>query len=163
MLFCSNRRLAALAVLLLIVTLAAGCGSSSSGSGNGAPSLTKAEFIKQGDAICARGQEKFAGEVEAFTKKKKLNPSGPLSKAQQEELIRAVFVPSLQAQADELEKLGVPSGEEDQADALVEELHGALSEAEDDPSVLIGPPSGSLVKAAALAKQYGFKVCLSSF
>jgi hypothetical protein len=162
MVFYPNRRLATVLVaLLFLAALAASCGSSSSGSES--PSLTKAEFIKQGDAICERGQKEFAGEVEAFTKEKKWNPSITLTSAQQEEVIRAVFVPSLQAQADELEKLGVPSGEEGQANAIVEELQSALAEAEDDPSKLLGPSPGSLATAADLARKFGFKVCLNRF
>ena len=59
----SKRLIAMLAGVMAIAIVAAGCGSSSDST----PTpfvLTKAEFIKQGDAICAKGSEALSQEAE---------------------------------------------------------------------------------------------------
>lgn len=159
----SHRGLTAIIASLAVIALvAAGCGGGNNnggGSVTGSTSLTKAEFISKGDAICEKGEKKFPAEMEAFAQEHKVTKR--ISQALGEEATQTVLVPSLQAQADQLARLGAPSGEEDEVEAIVGGLQGVLAEAEDDPSVI--ESAGQLAEVANLAKSYGFEVCLKNF
>ena len=87
---------AALAVALVV----AGCGSSDDTSSNEA-SLTKAEFVKEGNAICDAGNKEInAGFEETFTKGQQP------SKAEFSEAIESVLIPSVSKQIGEIKRPG---------------------------------------------------------
>jgi len=115
----------ALAALALIV---AGCGSSGgSGSSSGestsaggedSSSLTKADLIKQGDAICKQGNEDVEGEANEFAKENGIDVNKP-STSDQEEVVSQVIGPAIMRQAEKIGELGAPSGEEEEVEAIV--------------------------------------------
>jgi hypothetical protein len=150
--------LAALAALALIV---AGCGggSDSTGSteGGGSGSLTKAELIKQGDAICEKGEEELEEEANEFAKENGIDTNKP-TEAQQEEVIEQVVAPALGKQAEELRALGTPSGEEAAVEEIFDSLEKGTEELEEDPGQLL-KGKNPVEKASQLAKKYGFKEC----
>jgi hypothetical protein len=156
----SKRLIALLAGVMAIAIVAAGCGSSSdSTTDTTVVVLTKTEFIKQGDAICAKGSEALSQEAEDFAKENNIDTEKP-TKKQQEEVIETVVGPALQAQADELSELGAPDGEEDKTTAIVEALESGAEELEDNPGALLGSGGKSpLDKANELANEFGFKQC----
>jgi hypothetical protein len=139
--------------VLAIGVIAAGCGSSSDSTS----SLTKAEFIKQADAICTAGNKSDEAEFEAYAKENGLENKEP-SDAQKEELVTDVVLPSISKQGEEISALGAPSGEEDQVNAIVDGIEGAVEEAEGDPSVVLSGP-GPFKEVDKLAKDYGLTVC----
>ena len=94
----SKRLIALLAGVMAIAIVAAGCGSSSDDSTDTVVVLTKAEFIKQGDAICAKGSKKINEEAEEFAEENDVDTDKP-SEEQQEEVIKAVSGPVLRAKA----------------------------------------------------------------
>jgi hypothetical protein len=146
--------LAALAALMAVAAFVAGCGGGDSDSTTA--TLTKAAFIKQGDAICAKATKESEAEAEEFADENgfKLEKA---TEEQLEEAITDVLVPSLNKQAEELDALGAPAGDEEQVEEIVTSLEDAAGEVEDDPnSVLTGK---ALKKPSQLAKSYGFKVC----
>jgi hypothetical protein len=151
----SKGLIATLAGVVAIAVIAAGCGSSSSDSTS---SLTKAEFIKQGDAICEKGNKNDEAEFEAFAKENNISQSKEPSKAQEEELVKTVILPSISTQAEELGELGAPSGEEDQVNAIVEGVEEAVEKAEEDPSTVL-KGNGPFEEVDTLTKEYGLKVC----
>jgi hypothetical protein len=139
---------------LIVILLTAGCGSSSSGSS----SMTKAEFIEQGDAICKQADGRTKAEYEAFAKQHNIAEGQEPSQVQQRELVETIALPSIARQAKELGELDVPASEGAKASAVVEEVEKALKKAEAEPSVVIGNNS-PFTAATKLAKEYGFKVC----
>jgi hypothetical protein len=150
-----------LAGVMAIAIVAAGCGSSSddSASTDTTVVLTKTEFIKQGDAICAKGSKQIEDEADEFAKDNNVDTNNP-SQKDQEEVIETVVAPALQTQADELSELGAPSGEEDTTAAIVDALEAGAGELEENPASLLeskGP--GPLDKANELANKFGFKEC----
>jgi hypothetical protein len=149
-------------VVLALVALAAiviGCGDSDDGGSEtteATETLTKAEFIKRGDAICEEANEQNETEAEEFAKEKDFT----LEKAtdeQLEEAITEVLVPSLNQQAEDIKALGAPQGDEGQVDKIIVSLEDGASEIEDDPSLAFeGRP---LKESSRLADDYGFEVC----
>jgi hypothetical protein len=145
--------------VLAIAAVAAGCGgddTSSSGGDETVVVLSKAEFIKQGDAICADANKQSEKEAEEFAEENGFE----LEKASKEELEEAVsdvLVPSLNQQAEELEALGAPEGDEEQVEEIVTSLEDVAAEIEDDPSIVF--EAEALKGPGQLAQDYGFKVC----
>jgi hypothetical protein len=142
-----------LGTLAAVAMLIAGCGG---GGGDTTEALTKAEFIKQGDAICKKGNLASETEVEEFAKKNGFKLEEP-SKDQAEEVVTEVLVPNLQRQAEELDALGAPKGDEAEIDALIVSLEEATAEFEKDPSSFF--KETALAKPIRLENAYGFKVC----
>jgi len=170
----STRLIALLAGVVAIAIVAAGCGSSSSDSSSTSASsgdttastgdttattaaLSKAELIKQGDAICAKGNESIETEANEFAKENNVNTKKP-TKAQKEEVITEVVAPDVRRQGEEIAELGAPSGDEAEVEAIVAAVEGAADELEETPSLLFGEKN-PLTKASKLAGSYGFKVC----
>lgn len=165
----SKRFIATLAGALAIVVLVAGCGGGSdsgdSGSANAdsttsgdtAPALTKAEFIKQGDAICTETAATLAQGAKDFLSDAGLSESEEPSEEAQEELVGEVFLPAYQTQAEELGALGAPEGEEEQVEAIVTGFEEGVASAEDDLGGAIG--EDPLADAKGAAADFGFTVC----
>jgi hypothetical protein len=147
-----SKGLIALFAGVLLVALVAGCGSSGSDD-----SLTKAEFIKQADAICTKGEKSIEDGAEKFAEENDVNTEKP-TKAQQEEVIQQVVAPEIRQQAEEIGDLGAPSGEEDKVEAIVTSVEEGADELESKPAQLI-EGKNPLAAGSKLAKEYGLKVC----
>lgn len=147
-----------LAVSIAIVTAAIviGCGGGDDTGDSSTAALTKAEFVKQADAICSDATQQSETEAEEFAEENDFT----LEKADEEQLeeaISAVLVPSLNQQAEGLSALGAPEGEEEQVEAIVTSLEDAATEIEDDPGALL--KGEALSEPSQLAAAYGLKVC----
>ena len=111
-------RVPAIAVLAATATGAlflAGCGSSDSES---TATITKSAFVKQADAICAKGNKEInkAGN-EIFGS---LGQNQQPSKAQLEEFATGTLIPSVETQVAAISALPVPSGDEAQVQAILD-------------------------------------------
>jgi hypothetical protein len=148
-----------LGALLALGALIAGCGGGDSTTTAAATTseapLTKAEFIRQGDVICQTGNQVSTTEINEFAKDNGFGSKEP-SQAQFEEIVTEVLVPNLERQADELDALVPPAEDEDEVEAIVDSLRGAISEIAKDPDSLQG---NVLAEPIRLEKAYGFKVC----
>lgn len=147
--------LAAAAALVAIAALVAGCGGGDSTTDE-TVTLTKAEFISQGDAICKEANEENEAEAEEFAEENGFTLE-KASKDQLEEAVAEVLVPSLNQQMEELDALGAPEGDEDQVEEIIVSVEDAAEEIEDDPSLVF--EEKTLRKPGQLAAAYGFKVC----
>jgi len=147
--------LPAIAVLVALAALVAGCGGSDDTTDE-TVTLTKAEFIKQGDAICKEANEENETEAEEFAEENdfKLEKA---SKEQLEEAVAEVLVPSLNKQVEELDALGAPEGYEEQVEEIIDSLEDVAAEVEDDSSLVF--EEKTLEKPSQLANAYGFEVC----
>jgi hypothetical protein len=166
-----KRLIVPLFAVLAIGLVAAGCGSSddsttgsTTGSTDGGEtstaSITKPELIKQGDEICTAGEEANDEAAEEYAEENGFELE-KATKAQQEELIAEVFVPGIEAQAEEIAALGAPSGDEGEVEAILSAVESASEEAQSEPSLLFesGEGAGPFTEANELATEYGFKVC----
>ncbi len=142
--------------VLALAAVAAGCGGGDDSGDSSSATLTKAEFIKQADAICGDANDQSQKDAEEFAKENDFT----LEKASEEQLedaIAAVFVPSLNQQAEELSALGAPEGDEEQVEAITNALEDTAAEIKDDPGTVLD--GNALTKPAKLADAYGLKVC----
>lgn len=150
-----NKLLTMTVAAVVLAALVAGCGGGDETTDE-TVTLTKAEFIKQGDAICQKGNDQSEKEAEEFAEENDFELE-KASDEQLEEAVSEVLVANLRGQLDELEALGAPEGDEEQVEEIIDSLEGATEEIEDDPGVVF---DGEVLKEPGeLAQDYGFKVC----
>jgi hypothetical protein len=117
-----------------VVVLAAvlgGCGGGSDTSSD----LTKAEFVKQANAICTERQKEWQASIADYKKKVKEENVSEGSAAQEElveELVQDSMVPAFSDQLRALEELGAPEAIEDQVDKMLKSLSKAIEGFEDN-------------------------------
>jgi hypothetical protein len=146
----------ALAASLALVLVVAGCGSSSSSKSNSTtPALTKAEFLKKGNAICKKGTQQINQAAnKAFPKSK-----GKPSEAQMTKFATDTIIPSVQTQISGVKALGAPKGDEAKVKAIVTTAQAALDKGKRDPAILVSNKSHPFAKSNKLTKAYGLKAC----
>jgi hypothetical protein len=141
---------------LAVVVTSVGCG--------GGTSLTKAEFIKQADAICRKADAKKQAALEAYLLKVGTGPEKPMTLAQSEYQTKNVLLPPIRSAGRQIENLGAPDGEEDQVSAITKNLEQAIEKTEEEAEIRrktgkAGQFNDAFLKTAKLAKEYGFKTC----
>ena len=142
------KSLTALMVLaILACALVVGCGGSSSSDTSTAAPLSKSEFISEADSICENGNSELADAAQ----------SAGLSQASSEDdfnaFINDTVLPNIQKQADAIDALGAPEGDEDEVQAIVDSLNTAITETQQDPN------SNAFTESNKLAQAYGLKKC----
>jgi hypothetical protein len=148
--------IAVLVTLAAISMIVAGCGGSddttdSSGS-------TKAQFLKQGNAICAEGNKEIEKGFEEFETENGLENKQP-SKAQLTEAIETVVLPAVSNQVEGIEGLEPPSGEEAKVEAITDAAAEAVEKGEEDPAALTSEKADPFAEANELANEYGLVKC----
>jgi hypothetical protein len=137
--------------LSLFVGLVAGCGG-----GDDEESLTKAQFIRQGEAICERQNKKKDDDlVKAFTK---LEKEGKTGRKVEEQIISDVALPPVAQMTEELAALGLPAEQEDQARQFIAEMERGVSELEKEPSLALSAEE-PFEKVKERAGRFGFSAC----
>jgi hypothetical protein len=147
----------AVAAILTVGLVLAACGSSNDNSTT-TTALSKPAFLKQGNAICKKGNQQInkVGN-QTFTKKK--YPNGPPPKSVQVKFATDTVIPSVQSQINGIKALGAPKGDEAKVNAIVTSAQGALDQAKKDPTVLLQNGPGPFKATNKLAKAYGLTVC----
>jgi len=147
-----GRAIAILTAILAIGLVATGCGSSGASS---SPPLTKAGFIKKGDAICEKVPNRYQARLKSLPKNQK---SKSPQAAKEEEGLKAA-VPPLRTATTELEELSAPTGDEQQAEAIVAALEKGADGIEASPGSELSGPKPPMAKFQKLTKKYGLKAC----
>ena len=147
----------ALAAFAAIAMIAAGCGGGGD-STTDSSSLTKAEFLKQGNAVCAKGNKEIEEGFQEFEKENDLQNGQP-TKAQLTEAIETIVLPAVRDQVDGIEELGAPSGEEAKVEAVTDAASEAVEEGEEDPASLTSEKADPFAEANELANEYGLVKC----
>jgi hypothetical protein len=132
--------------LLAAGLLAAGCGG-------GDDNLTKAEFLKQGNAICKKGDKEIDKAADKTFTSKQRPSDATITKFAEDTVI-----PNVQGQIDGLRDLNPPSDDEDQVNAILDEAQSTLDETKDDPTIFASNQD-PFKKANKLAKDYGLTEC----
>jgi hypothetical protein len=134
--------------------IVAGCGS---GGDSNTASITKAQFVKQADAACKKGEEQIQADFKAYIEGHK-NLTNP-TEDDFAEVVDTVLAPNVEQEVGEIRALGMPSGDEAKIEAILDSVEEGREEAEADPKNAIQTTPASLEKANKLAKEYGLKVC----
>lgn len=156
----SKPLIALFAALALLAIVVAGCGGGSDSTNTDATtsSLTKAEFLKQGNAVCAKGNKEIEEGFEEFEKENGLQNKRPTN-AQLTEAIETIVIPKVRQQIEGVKALGAPSGEEAEVEAITDAAEEALEKGEEDPAALAGGKADPFTKANKLANEYGLVKC----
>jgi hypothetical protein len=112
------RAIVGIGVATAVCLAGLGCG----GGGESSP-LTKAEFIKQADAICAKVNKENTSEVAAYKKQHSITLRS--GEAAVDEIFENVVVPSIRRQVEQLEALSPPAEDEEKIAKMI----GHLSQA----------------------------------
>jgi ABC-type phosphate transport system substrate-binding protein len=142
--------------LAILLIAAAGCGGGSDDSSTSANAISKAAFVKKGDAICQKGSERMARAFSGYLKKAK---TAHPNKAVQEELVVKVLVPSVRREVKEFQALGAPGGDEDRVAEIVKALEEGVETAEGNPEAVTNSSDVVFGIASRLAGEYGLEVC----
>lgn len=151
-----KRLFAIIAALAAVAVLVAGCGSGD-GTTSSTTSLTKAEYINHGNAICSAGSAEIQTGIEKLGKEDKIRKGHPTA-AQIEEITKTVLVPSISRQIDAIGALGFPEGEEEKYETFLENATAAVKRLEEDPS-LIGSGEQPLADVNREANEIGLAKC----
>lgn len=134
----------------LVAASAAALIWATAGCGGGSASLTKAEFIKQADAICRQTDKEIHTAVGRVQKEQEA--AGGSSAQVQKELVR-VGLQLIQEEAEHIQALGSPKGDESTIAAIIREIEEGVIATEKDPI------HNHFTKVEAAAAKYGFKDC----
>jgi hypothetical protein len=151
----SEVRICTCLVGAMFVIAMVGCG----GGSDTTETLTKAQFIKQGDTICRSGQARKEKALHAWRREEaeKGDHFEQWSAKELGEVYLTVLLPPIKRVSKELTKLAEATpgakGEE-----FAEALASAVGAIEEEPvQILRGTPYG---KTDELAQEYGFKACI---
>jgi hypothetical protein len=140
--------------LSLVLLALAGCGSAAKSTSvaidSSAPPITKREFVRRANAICAKGnaQSKAAGA----------HLGTEPSEAQVVAFVKHTQVPGVQAQVDALKALGAPRGDEAIVAKMLTLAQAGVDAVKARPAIVT---SGADVFArfASVAHPYGLTSC----
>lgn len=147
-------------VLILMALIAAGCGSGNSSSGSSSSerqkpaALSKAEYIKQANAVCTAGLKEKDEAV------RKALEEGSQSRAAEEEageMAAQAALPTFRSMVEQLGELRAPAKEKSQVDQIIGRYEAALKQAEAKPASLVS--GNPFVKADKAAISYGLEAC----
>jgi hypothetical protein len=141
------RWIGGIAIAVILACVGVGCGG---GGGSDGPEISKAEFVKKADFICAeyKSQRLAVAEKEFNPKQRQAIANG--SKAFKEfqaelpvigeKLLQEKTIPLMRTQHEELEALGAPDGEEEQVEQMLDNMEKATDETEEMgfPKALVG-------------------------
>jgi hypothetical protein len=145
--------------LIMIVGLAAsallalGCGGG--GEDSSSAPLTKAQFIKQADRICAKSNRKRNAAAASFIKQ--LPGGSAEAEAQFDQGLKEVVAPSMNREAKELAALVAPEGDAAELSRMIGNLSKASSAIAEEG--VKGVRSSGLPAFESEASAYGLKVC----
>ncbi len=147
--------LAFVAILIVGLVLAA-CGSSNNNSTSTTAALTKAEFLKKGNAICKKGNQQINQAGKAIFKPKQKPTSAQLQK------FANAAETSIQSQINELKALGAPSGDQTKVTAMLATAQVNLSKVKQNPTLLTSNNQHPFAGAAKLLHAYGLTTCAAN-
>jgi len=144
--------------MLSLVLLLAGCGGGESTTAQ----LSKTQFIKQGDKICAAASEQAAQALKAAAKD--LKPGETFTPQEAEEIVRTQTLPAMESAAQQLTQLATQTGEKKAEEVAVTIKDGVKKAMKHPRQVLVPVEShGALADAVRrgreMAEAYGFEHC----
>jgi hypothetical protein len=142
----------ALVATLVLGLVVGGCGSSSKSSTTKSATtaaLSKPQFLAQGNAICARGNQRFGAADKAL--------GNEPSKAQITAFVTTTFAPDIQTQIDGLRALGARSSDQATVANMLDVAQTDLNKIKSNPALLAG--GAGFAEFARLAHPYGLTAC----
>lgn len=154
------RRAFCVGALVLAVVALAGCGGDDDASGSAegvqTSSLSKKQYIAKANAICSKGGAEALALASAYRP-----PQGEtLNEAQLAvAAIQEALLPEFDEMIAEVEKLGAPSGERAEVEAVLLALERDVNSARKSLPADLAVLEKSFKRSAAQARKYGVKEC----
>ena len=143
-----NIRVANILLLALVVAL----GVASCGGSDDEPALTKAQFIKQAEAICQKADKaQYRGLALADEDK-----GVPKGETPEEAIVTAALDP-VQKQAEEIAELEPPEGDEEQIEAIVKGMEAGVRQGKEEGESAFTGGRDPFAEVDKLSGEYGFK------
>lgn len=137
--------------------LLVGCGGGDGTAGSG--TLTKAQFLKQANAICAKGTKDFGKGDIAFHRRHG-GPKAHESQALTNELQLTVALPIRKRELREIRALGIPKGSERYVEKMLAAWEEGIRTGEEEPARLdSGGPAYAFYKSYSMGIDYGLEKC----
>jgi hypothetical protein len=142
----------AVAAILTVGLVLVACGSSNDNSTTTA--LSKAAFLKQGNAVCAKGNKQINSAAH-----KVFGPNKKPTKADETKFATDTLIPSVQSQINAIKALGAPQGDEAKVTAIVTSAQSALDKIKADPTLAFQNKLDPFAKSNKLTTAYGLTAC----
>jgi hypothetical protein len=107
-------------VIGVLMTVAVGTGCGGEEESTASSSVTKAIFVRQANAVCQKVRTERSAEINGFDKKLAETDERSGSKANLENKLKYILLPSMQSQLESLEVLEVPEAIEEEWMNLLE-------------------------------------------
>jgi hypothetical protein len=150
------KRIALIAVLCVGACVLAGCGDDDE-------ALSEQEFLEQGNAICAAGNERLDAAFEDAFAEMDLEEGEEPSPEQIAAVVLEVFVPDIQSQIDGIDDLEPPDELADAVEQFLDDAQATLDEleqqAEDDPAAVFADDEDPFADVNAQANEIGLTEC----
>jgi hypothetical protein len=141
-----------LAIGLLALTMS---GCSGSGGSSVEPALTKAQYIKQADAICSKVDQKQLSTLSAYAKK---HPKRKGSQSAQEAFV-AIGLSLVKVGIEEIRSLSSPTDDSQAVDSMLDEMDAALKKSEEEPTTVVTGVKNPFEEVNQRTAKYGFEAC----
>jgi hypothetical protein len=148
-----------IAAVLVAGLVAAGCGSSSSSSSTSTVAITKAAFLKQGNAICKKGNQEINAVGKKVFPRNKFSKNKKPTQAQMTQFATATLIPTIQTEISGVKALGAPKGDEAQVNAIVVSAQSALDKGKQNPTLLVSNNTNLFKHSNQLTNAYGLTAC----
>lgn len=123
------------------------------GCEGGNPEMTRAQFVRQADAICRQAGAEQA--VIAVKYKDRVRPG-------EYEAVTAVFVPPMTRELRRLSALSPPPGGQRRVEAILEQIEAGVNDAKADYLDLFVKETDPFAQANGAARQFGLSACAES-
>jgi len=139
---------------MVAALVAAGCGGSSD------EEVTKAEFIKEADAVCRQAEKVKREKMEGFLAQSSAGEEKPLKLSELQEMATKAILPSMRSMVDGLSELPTPSEDDGKGEQIVADFDEITTELEENPLPLATGKPDPFEPIAKEAEKYGFKTCI---
>ena len=148
--------IASVAAALLVLGIV-GCGGG--GGSTSTAASAKADFLKKGNEICRKGNQKLAvANKQAFSAYIRSGSKAPPAKVRN--YVTTTLIPDVQSQVDQLRALPVPPGDEAAVKRIIDTAQKDVNAVKTNPDLLV-KNQPAFKDANELAKAYGLTVCAS--
>ncbi len=154
------RSISVLVVVAALVAIPVGCGDDGDDSATTleTSSLTKAEFVKRANAICNESIADVGKQLEDYLVDRQNSKKGADELAA--DALRAIALPAIETQLEEIEELGAPDGEQKEIEAFLTAQQRSVEQLEQRQNVSLSTDlEPAFRQAGKLARQYGLSSC----
>jgi hypothetical protein len=132
----------------------AGCGDDS-----GASTADKAEFVKEANAICEEVKARIEVDYGRFLEDEYSGDANQQEEVDPDNLVDEVVIPNVEREVDQIRALGIPSGDEEEIEAILDGREQAVDEAVGNAKKFVDTNGGMFDESSKLAREYGLKAC----